>query len=121
MMIDAMLHLLRLHPGFRRLFLAATTSQLGDWLSFVAVSLLVQANGGGALSLAVVLAVHALPHALLAPLAGTLADRFDRRRLLLAGSVVQAALTLLMAAAALRGQVTLVQVLVLCRSAASAF
>src|SRR5262245_59993165 len=116
-----MLRLLRVHPGFRRLFLASTTSLIGDWLSFVAVSLLVQATGGGAVSLALVLAVHALPHALLAPVAGTLADRFDRSRLLLAGSLAQAALTLLMAAAAMRGQVALVQILVLCRSAASAF
>src|SRR4051812_27969054 len=116
-----MLRALRVYPQLRRLWLASTISLLGDWLSFVAVSLLALDRGGGASSLAVVLAVHALPRALLAPLAGTLADRFDRRRVLVGAAVVQAALTALMALAALAGAVLAVQALVLARSAVGAF
>jgi MFS family permease len=116
-----MLRLLLERPFFRRLWLASTLSLLGDWLSFVAVSLLALNHGGGPLALAVVLAVHALPHALLSPLAGAIADRFDRRRLLLGAALVQAALTTAMALAALGGDVILVQALVLARGAVGAF
>jgi MFS family permease len=116
-----MLRALRAHPHLRRLWLASTISLVGDWLSFVAVSLLALDRGGGALSLAIVLAVHALPRALLAPVAGALADRLDRRRLLVGAALGQAALTLLMALAALRGEVALVQLLVLARGAVGAF
>jgi len=116
-----MLRLLRTHPLFRRLWLAGTISLVGDWLSLVAVALLALDRGGGARSLALVLAAHALPQALLAPVAGVVADRFDRRRVLLAAPLAQAALTLLMALAAARGAVLAVQALVLARSAVSAF
>jgi MFS family permease len=116
-----MLGLLRRRPRFRRLWVATSLSLVGDWLSFVAVSMLALDRGGGALSLAIVLAVHALPHALLTPLAGVVADRFDRRRVLVLAPLFQAALTLLMAYFAARGQVVPVQALLLARSAATAF
>jgi len=47
----ALLGLLRRNPDFRRLFLAAVVSLLGDWFAFVAVSgLLLAARGLGALT-----------------------------------------------------------------------
>jgi MFS family permease len=116
-----MLALLRRRPAFRRLWLASTVSLLGDWLGFVAVSLLALDKGGGALALALVFAVHSLPNALFMPLAGVVADRLDRRRLLIAVPLVQAALTVAMALAAASGALWAVQGLVLVRSAASAF
>src|SRR5262245_23484063 len=100
-----MLRLLRLRPAFRRLWLAGIVSLVADWLGFVAVSLLALDRGGGPGALALVLAVHALPHALFAPIAGAIADRFDRRRVLLAAPIAQASLTALMALAAARGEV----------------
>lgn len=116
-----MLRLLITRPRFRRLWSAGTLSLIGDWLSFVAVSLLALDRGGGALALATMLAVHALPQALLMPVAGVLADRLDRRTILVAAPLVQAALTGLMAVAAARGALVTVQALLLVRSAAGAF
>lgn len=116
-----MLRLLRLRPAFRRLWLAGTLSLLGDWLGFVAVSLLAVEHGGGAVALATLLAVHALPHALLTPIAGVVADRFDRRKILLIAPLFQAGLTLLVALAASGGEVGLVQLLLLARGTATAF
>jgi MFS family permease len=60
-----------------------------------------------------------LPQSFAAPLGGWLADRFDKRRVLLAGSVLEAALTLGMALAAARGAIVLMQVLLCARSIAS--
>lgn len=116
-----MIRLLRARPSFRRLWFAGTLSLVGDWLSFVAVSLLAVEKGGGALALAMVLAVHALPQALVTPIAGVVADRLDRRKILLAVPLFQSALTLGMAFFAWRGEVGPVQVLLLVRSAATAF
>jgi MFS family permease len=115
-----MLALLRRRPDFRRLWLASSVSLVGDWLTLVAVSLLVLDRGGSPWALAVVYAAHALPQALSAPLAGPIADRFDRRRVLLGANLAQAVVTASMALAALRGSIGAVQLLVLARSALSA-
>ncbi len=116
-----MLRLLRARPLFRRLWLASTLSLVGDWLSFVAVSLLAIEHGGGALALATVLAVHSLPHALVTPLAGVITDHVDRRKLLVLAPLFQGGLTLLMALFAWRGDVLAVQGLLLARGAFTAF
>ena len=116
-----MLGLLVRRPAFRRLWAASTVSLIGDWLAFVAISRLVLEQGGSAVALALVFAVHALPHAWFTPLAGVVADRVDWRRLLVSVPLVQALLTLTMALAASRGAVGLVQALVLVRSAFTAF
>jgi MFS family permease len=116
-----MLRLLTRRPAFGRLWLAGTVSLVGDWLSFVAVSLLALDRSGGPLALALLFAAHSVPRALLAPVAGPVADRFDRRRLLLAAAITQAAITFAMALAAATGRLGAVQALVLARSAVSAF
>ena len=54
-------------------------SQIGDWLSHIAVALISIQQGGGALAVALVLVAHALPTALMSPITGPLADRFDRK------------------------------------------
>lgn len=113
--------LLRKRPHFRRLWLSEVVSLLGDWMSFVAISLLALNKGGSVVSLAWVLVAHSLPHALLAPIAGTLADRLDRRRLLIGANIVECGLTVAMALAAMDGRVGLVQVLVFVRASVSAF
>src|SRR6476469_8073660 len=95
--------LLRSRPHFRRLWASGVVSLVGDWLGFVAVSLLTVGHGGGALGLAVLLAAHALPHALLSPIAGVVADRMDRRRLMVLANVAQGALTVVAAIFAARG------------------
>lgn len=115
------LNLLRERPLFRRLWLGEVISLLGDWMSFVAVSLLALREGGGVIGLALVLVGHSLPHALLAPLAGALADRLDRRRLMISANLAEAALTAGMAVAAARGNVTAVQLLVFARASVAAF
>ncbi len=99
---------------------AGAVSLAGDWLSFVAVSALALASGGGAIGLALVFAAHALPAAVLAPVAGALVDRFDRRRVLVAADTLAAIITAAMAGAAVMGWIGAVQVLLLARSAISA-
>ncbi|WP_437777292.1 MFS transporter [Sorangium sp. So ce1097] len=113
--------LLRRRPHFRRVWLSEIVSLLGDWMSFVAVSLLaLGGEGGGVVALALVLVGHHLPNALFAPVAGVLADRLDRRSLLIATSALQGALTVAMLVAAVLGSVLAVQVLVFARGSVGA-
>lgn len=90
-------------------------SMLGDWLSYVAVSLISVKQGGSAVSVAMVMVAHTLPLALMSPISGPLADRFDRRRLLMGAYCVAGLVTLAMWQAAESGSVALVQGLLVAR------
>lgn len=115
--------LLRRRPNLTRLWLAGAISELGDWLSLVAVSLMAADTGGGtgALALAGVLLAHNLPGALLAPVSGWLADRLDQRRLLMAVHLLQGAATIGMALAAAGGSLLGVTALLWVRTAVGGF
>ncbi len=110
-----MIDLLRRRRHFRRLWLSAVVSSLGSWLSYVAIAVVVVREQGGALGLASVLAAHLLPVVLLAPVAGRLADRLDRRRLLIATDLARVLLTLAMATAAFAGALIWLQALLALR------
>jgi dTMP kinase len=69
--------------AFRRLWAVLGLSSLGDWLGLLATSTFAeqQVSGSAAKGLAFgsVIAVRLLPALVLGPMAGVLADRFDRR------------------------------------------
>ena len=87
------------HGGLRRLWLGDQVSMLGDWLTYVAVGVLA-VDGGGPLAVLGVLLAHTLPRALLAPWAGRIADRYDRRAVLGLGSAARGVAVLGLAIAA---------------------
>lgn len=113
--------LLKSAPAFRRLWLGNLISASGDWIGWVAVSVLAMKSESGALELAGVFIAHYLPAALLAPLGGFVADRWDRRKILIWVTLGQCLLTVAMAVAALRAEVLWVQLLLALRSTAVAF
>ena len=84
---------------FRRLWIALSLSSLGDWLSIVALTALAPSlTSGGAVakSSAVggVWLATLLPALLFGPLAGAVADRMDRRMMMIAGDVIRGLLFL---------------------------
>jgi len=117
----AAVDLLKKRPGFRHLWFGNVISQLGDWIGWVAVAVLALHSGGGPLDVAVVFAAHHLPAALLTPVSGALADRFDRRRVLIVVSLLLAVTTAAMALAAVASSLAVLEGLLVLRSAMSAF
>jgi MFS family permease len=92
-------------PGdrrFRLLLAGLATSSAGDWLYNVALLAFV-AERGGAGWLGVVTGARVLPIVLLGPVGGVLADRCDRRMLMLGADAVRAALMLGLAGVAVAG------------------
>ncbi len=80
---------------FRRLWVAFSLASLGDWLSLVALSSLAYSIGGknhGAFASSGVWLSSLLPALLFGPLAGAVADKFDRRWNMIIGDLVRAAL-----------------------------
>lgn len=116
------LQLLKRRAGYRSLFIADVVSVTGDWFSLVAISVLVARGSpeSGGVALATVLAAHLLPGAALAPVSGWLADRFDRRVVLIAGNVLEGLITIAMTLAAMKDSVAGLQLLLLLRSAVAA-
>jgi MFS family permease len=93
---DRSTSLLRRHAGFRWLWLSRVVSFVGDGVALIALVLHVQGSGGSGTKVAGLLLAAALP-SLLGPVAGTLADRLDRRRLMMACEVGQGILYLTIA------------------------
>src|SRR5262245_48879758 len=85
-----MLAMLRSNRDLRTLFVAQVVSYLGDWFCYVALLGLVNDLSGSSLLVALVFVSQALPGFLMAPVAGAAADRFDRRRIIVTVSCVQA-------------------------------
>jgi MFS family permease len=69
-------------PAFRRLWTAGLISETGDWLLLITLPILVYQMTRSALGTGVAILVELAPTALLAPLAGWIADHGDRRRTL---------------------------------------
>jgi MFS family permease len=89
MRIRPYLDLLRRNPSFSRLFGAQLISFAGDWFSTVAIlGLALQLTDSPAVA-SLVLVVQTGAFSVASPLAGVLADRFDRRRLMVAADVLR--------------------------------
>lgn len=71
------------HRDFRLLWVTTLVSNLGTWMQVVAQDYLVYQLSGKALDLGLVYLMRAIPLISLSFFGGTLADRFDRRRLLM--------------------------------------
>lgn len=89
----------------RVVFAAAAMTNLGDWLTYVAVTSFAASRADAASALGFVVLGQTLPRALLAPLAGGLADRFDRRAVYVAAELVRGLLALGMAYFSERGEI----------------
>ncbi len=86
--------LLRTNRDVRRLWGGTVVSLFGDWFNTLALYRLVLDLTGSETALGGVFLTKLLPLALASPIAGVLADRLDRRKLMIGADLVRAALVL---------------------------
>jgi MFS family permease len=114
---------LREEPRFRLLFVGQLLSVLGDRVTMLVLPFAVLGVGGGPVGVVVVSIAQFLPFVLLALPAGVLADRLDRRRIMIASDAVRFAVQLIGGILLLTGHagVPLLVVLAVVFGAADAF
>jgi MFS family permease len=71
-------------PNYRRYIAGQSISLIGTWMQMAAQSWLVLTLTGSATTLGVIVALQTLPVLLLGPYGGVIADRVDKRRLMVA-------------------------------------
>jgi MFS family permease len=106
MLKSALSSLHRRLPGgrpFHLLLASLAVSSCGDWLYNVALLAFVFERTGSATWVALTTAARVLPIVVLGPLGGAMADRHDRRRLMIASDLIRAALMVGLAAVAAAG------------------
>ena len=91
------------HRDLRLLLAGQAVSQAGDWLYNVALIVYILDATGSAAWVAAVELAHLVPWIVMSPVGGLMADRIDRRRLLIAGDLVQVVTMLALAALAAAG------------------
>jgi len=88
------LELIRSNANYRRLWLGDIASHLGDWFNTIAIYTLVEQLTGSPLALGLVFITKSLPFALASPLAGLIADRVNRRKLMIVSDLLRAVIVL---------------------------
>lgn len=106
------LDLFRRNGALSRLLAGEFVSGIGDWLYLVAVLVVVYADSNSPVLLGIVGAARILPYVLLSVPAGIVADRFDRRMVLLVTDVARGVLMLVLVGAVMVDAPTLVIVAV---------
>jgi len=96
------MQLLRI-PAFRNLWLGQAISQIGDALYYVAFMFMVKKITGQNAMVGYIGAVEVLPYFIFGPFTGVLADRIDRRKILLWSDLLCGILLLGLALTGLRG------------------
>jgi predicted MFS family arabinose efflux permease len=84
------LSLLRRNRDFRALFLASVISLGGDWFLWVAINGLIFVSSGKALYVGLAILAQEFAFFLVSPIGGVLADRMDRRKLMIACDLARA-------------------------------
>ncbi len=99
------------HPNFKLFFAGQSISLIGTWMTRLATSWLVYRLTGSALLLGLVGFAGQIPTFLLAPFAGVLVDRMNRRNLLVWTQALAAVQSLAMAALTLTKVITIHEII----------
>ncbi len=101
------------HRNFRLFFGGQTISLVGTWMTRIATAWLVYRLTGSALLLGTVSFAGQIPSFILAPLAGVIVDRHDRRRVLVWTQTLAMVQSLLLAWLTLAHRINITEILVL--------
>ncbi|MFZ5443724.1 MAG: MFS transporter [Myxococcota bacterium] len=86
--------LLRKRPAYRAIWLGSVVSLMGDWFTLIALYSLLEAYTGSSESIGLMLLTRFIPPAFFSPLAGVVADRFSRQRVMILCDLFRAVVVL---------------------------
>lgn len=86
--------LLRQNTNYRYLWLGSVVSFLGDWFNLIAAAELISRLTDSGLAVSTLFLLRFLPLFLFSPIAGVLADRFNRRNIMILTDLLRAATVL---------------------------
>ncbi|MCB8978821.1 MAG: MFS transporter [Ardenticatenaceae bacterium] len=112
--------LLRHNKDYRYLWLGNVVSQLGDWFNLIAAAELITELSDTGVAISYLFLARFLPLFLFSPLAGVLADRYNRRTLMVIADVARAVVVLGFLIVGITGQVWLFYILTVMQFALSA-
>ena len=112
--------LLRHNRDYRYLWLGNVVSQLGDWFNLIAAAELITELSNSGVAISYLFLARFLPLFLFSPLAGVLADRYNRRTLMVVSDLLRAVTVLGFLIVGLTGQVWLFYLLTIVQFALSA-
>jgi MFS family permease len=101
------------NPNYRRYFSGQAISMIGTWMQSVAQSWLVLQLSGSGTALGLVVALQTLPVLLLGPYGGVVADRLDKRKLMMGLQSMMGVLALILGVLTLTHTVRLWEVYLL--------
>ena len=82
--------LLRRNRNYRYLWLGSVVSQLGDWFNLIASAEIITDLTSSGVAISYLFLARFLPLFLFSPLAGVLADRYSRRKIMIASDLLRA-------------------------------
>ncbi len=85
---------LRTNSRFRRFWFATIASQVGDWFNYIAIFVLITDLTGSGEAVSWFLIAKFLPTTLLGPIAGVVADRFNRKKIMISCDLLRACIVL---------------------------
>jgi MFS family permease len=88
------LELLRTNRNFRRLWLGQVVSQMGDWFDTIALYTIVLNLTGSGRAVGLVLVARFVPSFIIGALSGVVADRFNRRSIMIVSDILRAGVVL---------------------------
>lgn len=101
------------HRNFVYVWSGALVSNIGTWMETLALGVFVTTVTGRAEATGAIAAITYIPALLLSPVAGALADRFDRRAYVAVGTIVHALLAGILTVLAFTGHLTVPAVAVI--------
>jgi MFS family permease len=88
--LNVYIELLRANRNYRYLWLARVVSNLGDWFNLLASAALITSLTGAGTAISYLFLARFLPIFVMSPFAGVLADRYERRALMVLSDLLRA-------------------------------
>ncbi len=88
-LVQPYLTLLKINRQYRWLWLSQVISLVGDWFNLIATTALIAQLSGSGMAISGLFVARMLPPFFLGPIVGVVADRFDRRRILVVSDILR--------------------------------